>query len=123
DAIDFEHVVFTFSNRLTAAAYSVTKDWFTAEDVVQESFIKAYNKMDCIESREKIGAWLYSITIRTAIDFLRAEKRKQSIPMDLASLEYAEFQTDATSSLEEAVTLLLLKEDVYDSLLGLSQEY
>lgn len=121
--IDFEQVVSTFSKRLTAAAYSVTKDWFTAEDVVQESFIKAYKKIDCVESKDKIGAWLYSITIRTAIDFLRAEKRKQYVPADLAYLEYAEYRIDAESSLEETVELSLLKEDLYDSLHGLSKEY
>lgn len=122
-SINFEQVVATFSKRLTQAAYYVTKDWFIAEDVVQESLIKAYKKIDCIENNEKVGAWLYSITIRTAIDFLRAEKRKNSIPVDLDFLEYAEYQADGSSSLEETVALSLLKEDLYDSLHGLSKEY
>lgn len=64
-----------YNKRLFHAAYCVTRDYYLAQDVVQETLIKAYQKLDMVEDREKLGAWLSTIATRTAIDFVRKEKR------------------------------------------------
>ncbi|SEN22099.1 RNA polymerase sigma-70 factor, ECF subfamily [Mesobacillus persicus] len=121
--VDFEGIVTVFSKRLTLLAYSVTRDWYTAEDVVQEAFIKAYKKIDTIEDSGKIGSWLAAITTRTAIDFLRAEKRRKWIPADLSYMDYLESFTETGMNPEEEVEITFLKEDLYKSLNHLSKEY
>ncbi len=57
-----------------------------AEDVVQESFIKAFQKMNQYNGEVTFGAWLKKIVINKSIDFLRSNKRQfveldENIPM------------------------------------------
>jgi RNA polymerase sigma factor (sigma-70 family) len=120
--VDFEALFALFSKRLTLTAYSITKDWHTAEDVVQESFIKAYKKVETIENIEKIGPWLSSITTRTAIDFLRADKRRKSVPVDFTYMDFL-VHAEVSMSPEDEVEINFLKDDLTQSIHDLSKEY
>lgn len=121
--VDFEDIFTTFSQGLTMVAYSVVKNWYTAEDIVQEAFMKAYNKIDSIENRDKLGPWLRSITLRTAIDFLRAEKRRNVVCSDHSFIDYVQFHLKTEASPEEEVEILLLKEEIEKNLLVLSDDF
>ncbi|MBM6618886.1 RNA polymerase sigma factor [Bacillus suaedaesalsae] len=57
------------------AVHYIIKDHFLSEDIVQETFIKAYEKSETVKDEQKIGAWLKTVAKRTAIDFLRKQKR------------------------------------------------
>ncbi|EIJ78214.1 hypothetical protein PB1_11659 [Bacillus methanolicus PB1] len=46
--------------------YPIIRDRFLAEDVIHETFLKAYKKKDTILDEQIIGAWLSSIAFRTA---------------------------------------------------------
>jgi len=48
-----------------------------AEDVLQETFIKAYNHINNFEGRSKISTWLYRIAVNEALMLLR--KRKNNL--------------------------------------------
>lgn len=48
-----------------------------AEDVLQETFIKAFNNIDGFEGRSKLSTWLYRIAVNEALMLLR--KRKSGI--------------------------------------------
>lgn len=48
-----------------------------AEDVLQETFIKAYNNIDSFEGRSKLSTWLYRIAVNESLMLLR--KRKDNI--------------------------------------------
>jgi RNA polymerase sigma-70 factor (ECF subfamily) len=50
-----------------------------AEDVVQETFIKAWKNLKRFDQRQKFKPWLYRIARNTAIDFLRQRKAVLSI--------------------------------------------
>ncbi|WP_321202543.1 sigma-70 family RNA polymerase sigma factor [Bacillus sp. CRN 9] len=63
-----------YEKRMYHIAYRITRDHYTAQDVVQESFVKAYMKLDTLQDHEKIGSWLAAITTRTAIDVVRKER-------------------------------------------------
>ncbi len=45
-----------------------------AEDVLQEAFIKIYNARESFDKNKSIGAWIKTITIRTALDFIKKKK-------------------------------------------------
>lgn len=49
---------------------------FDAEDLAQETFIKAYKKLETLKNPEKAKRWLYSIARNTVIDFFRKSKNK-----------------------------------------------
>ena len=52
-----------------------------AEDVVQEAFIKAFQKMDQYKGDVSFGAWLKKIVVHRSIDFLKS-KKKRFIPLE-----------------------------------------
>lgn len=123
DTIDFDQLYSMYSKRLHHIAFSVVRDQFLAEDVVQETFLKAYNKWDTINDTKKIASWLSAIAARTAIDFLRAEKRKRTIPFDQTIIESILFDSSRRNITEIHVENRLFKEDLNDSLNHLSKEY
>ena len=55
--------------------YRLLKDRARAEDVMQETFMKAYETIDTLHDPKRLGAWLNSIARNKSIDILRAEKR------------------------------------------------
>ncbi len=50
------------------------KDMDQAEDVVQESFIKAYERLNSFEARSSFRSWLFQIAINTAKNKLRSRR-------------------------------------------------
>ncbi|MDX8044832.1 RNA polymerase sigma factor [Gracilibacillus sp. S3-1-1] len=71
----FSSLVTKYQSMMHCTALKLVKDRQIAEDIVQESWIKVMKQHIDIESIEKMGAWLRTITSRTAIDFLRKENR------------------------------------------------
>ncbi len=53
-------------------AFRLTRDERDAEDVVQESFIRAYRQIGRFEARSNFGTWLHRIVVNCAMDLLRA---------------------------------------------------
>ena len=50
-----------------------------AKDVVQETFIKAYEKRKRFDPKTSLNAWLYRIAYTTAVDAVRKRKRKAGL--------------------------------------------
>ena len=78
DETAFRTLVETHSRDVFRLAYRITRNEEDAEDTVQETFIRAYQKLDGFEARANFGTWLYRITANTAIDLLRRKKRHES---------------------------------------------
>jgi RNA polymerase sigma-70 factor (ECF subfamily) len=55
-------------------AYRLTRDERDAEDVVQESFVRAFRGLDGFEARANFGTWLYRIVVNCATDLLRSRR-------------------------------------------------
>lgn len=49
---------------------------YDAEDIIQESFVKAFNNLDSFRGDSSFGAWLKRIVINQSISFLRAKKQE-----------------------------------------------
>jgi len=74
DTEAFEKVIALYSRRLYAVAYGVLGNASEAEDVVQETFLKAYARRWLIRSPEKFPAWLCRTTRNRACDLLRKHR-------------------------------------------------
>jgi RNA polymerase sigma-70 factor (ECF subfamily) len=59
-------------------AFRMTGNPHDAEDVVQETFLRAYRKLDEFEARAQFGSWLHRIAANCAYDLLRARARRQA---------------------------------------------
>jgi len=62
-------------------ALRYVKDTHDAEDVIQESFIKAFQKIHQFKGEVSFGAWLKRIVINKSIDFLKS-KKERSVALD-----------------------------------------
>lgn len=112
--LDFTELYSLYYKRLFVISYSITRDRFHAEDVVQETFIKALNKAGTIEEQGKMGAWLAVIAARTAIDFIRREKRKKAVPFEHDFLELMGKETK--QNVEQEVETGLLFEEINEAI-------
>lgn len=121
--VDFEQVYLAFRKKLIAFAYTIVHDWHEAEDVVQDALIKAYKKMDAMDDSKKVGAWLYTITLRTAIDFKRTDKRRNWAEADLSLVDYYYFQSGHWENAEAEAEIKLFQEELRRSIDGLSATY
>lgn len=59
-------------------AFSYVKNQDDALDIVQESIKKALSSVETVRNPETIKSWFYKILVRTAIDFLRKQKKDKS---------------------------------------------
>ncbi len=72
----FSELVCRHQKTMLRLALRVTRDLPQAEDVVQESFLKAYQKLDLFEGRSSFRSWLYQITLNSARNRLRSAGRE-----------------------------------------------
>ena len=63
-----------YCNGMYVVANRFVKDSMEAEDIVQESFIKAFKRLEQFKAEVTFGAWLKRIVINTSIDTLKARK-------------------------------------------------
>ncbi len=78
----FRSLVQEYSQRMFRLAFRMTGNEADAEDVVQETFLRAYDRMNEFESPSHLGAWLQRSASNYAIDLLRRRKRWRSSDLD-----------------------------------------
>ncbi|MFC7063617.1 sigma-70 family RNA polymerase sigma factor [Halobacillus seohaensis] len=67
-----EEWIHLYSHDLKWIAYSYVKDHALAEDIIQETFIKAYQKYRTFKQQSSEKTWLYKITINLCKDHLKS---------------------------------------------------
>ena len=75
DGDAFRLLVDRHSRPLFRVAYRMTGNEHDADDVVQETFLRAYRQLERFEERANFGTWLHRIAINCALDLLRARGR------------------------------------------------
>ena len=70
----FEGLIRAYSRRVYAVAYAITLDVAEAEDLVQDTFLKAHQLGGRLRAPEKFPAWLTTIVRNAARDRLRRRK-------------------------------------------------
>ena len=63
-----------FSNDLKRYIFSHVKDEESANDILQEVFIKIHLKLDSLQKKESLKSWLFSITHNTIMNFFNKQK-------------------------------------------------
>jgi RNA polymerase sigma-70 factor (ECF subfamily) len=77
DKDGFRLLVERHSRSVFRLAYRLTGNEQDAEDVVQETFLRAYKQLQHFESRASFGTWLYRIAANYSLDLIRSRKRHQ----------------------------------------------
>ena len=63
-------------------AYRIVKDKFEAEDIMQESFLKAFTKLDSLKEAKTFGSWLKRIVINNSIYNYNKSTKYDEVPLD-----------------------------------------
>ena len=74
----FRVLVERHSRSIYRLAYRMTGRPEDAEDVVQETFVRAYRQLSRFEARSNFATWLYRIGFNCAIDYMRARPHRES---------------------------------------------
>ncbi len=99
---DFETVVTKHENRLYRTALAITGNMSDAEDIVQEVFLRIYEKAPEFESEEHEKAWLIRVTVNLCNSRLRSPWYKRRSPL-LES--YPATEPEQHELLEQIMTL------------------
>ncbi len=86
DQANFETDAMGFAPQLYSAALRMTRNPADAEDVLQETFLKAYRAYHTFQEGTNLKAWLYRILTNTYINRYRKAQRRPS-EVDLGEIE------------------------------------
>src|SRR3954454_18691015 len=68
----FGQLVIRYQGQAYALAFSLLGDWAEAQDMTQESFLRAHRNLDLLADPAKFGPWLRRIVFGTCMDRARA---------------------------------------------------
>jgi RNA polymerase sigma-70 factor (ECF subfamily) len=123
DSEAFRALVERHSRAVFRLAHRMTGNASDAEDVVQDTFLKAYKQLSRFESRANFGTWLHRIAVNCSIDLIRARPHRES-GHDVADLEQFGAGESAEAGRPSPERLMLSAEvqaRITDAMSGLSQ--
>jgi len=76
----FAHAAEPFRRQIKAHCYRMTGSLHEAEDLVQETYLRAWRAFDGFEGRGSLKAWLYQIATRVCLDAIARQKKGPADP-------------------------------------------
>ena len=117
DSEAFRALVEGHSRAVYRLAHRMTGNSQDAEDVVQETFLKAYRQLGRFESRANFGTWLHRIAVNCSIDVIRGRKHQETAH-DAADLDTLEggpgARPGSTEHVDPSPERLMLSTEVQD---------
>ena len=128
DQANFERDAMQYAPQLYSAALRMTRNPADAEDIVQETFLKAYRAYDSFQEGTNLKAWLYRILTNTYINKYRKQQRRPS------EVELGELQdlylfrrlgevSGAAESAEKQVLDAFVDQDIIDAIESLPENF
>lgn len=115
----FGFLVERYQSYVYTIVYRMVKTRELAEEVSQDTFLKAFESLQSFRGASKFSSWLYSIAYRKALDQLRKNKKHQTLDVveDISEGEMGHIETaltlleakERTAKIKEC--LMQLKED------------
>jgi RNA polymerase sigma-70 factor (ECF subfamily) len=123
DSEAFRALVERHSRAIYRLAHRMTGNPSDAEDVVQETFLKAYKQLGRFESRANFGTWLHRIAVNCSIDLIRSRPRRESAhdTTDLEQFTYSDAADAGRSSPERLMLSTEVKQRIDAAMGSLSQ--
>jgi RNA polymerase sigma-70 factor (ECF subfamily) len=84
DSAAFGHLVDPYHRELLVHCYRILGSLEDAEDILQETLLRAWRRLDSFEGRASLRAWLYKIATNAALDAL-THRRRRGLPPALAA--------------------------------------
>ena len=80
DSQQFSEMTEPYRRELQVHCYRILGSLHEAEDMVQETFLKTWKRIETYEGRASFRAWLYKIATHTCLDFLDAKRSRRLLP-------------------------------------------
>lgn len=64
------------------ASFRIVKDSYEAEDIMQDSFLMAFTKLNSLKESKIFGAWLKRIVINNSIYHYKKNNKNKEVPLD-----------------------------------------
>jgi RNA polymerase sigma-70 factor, ECF subfamily len=82
DATAFSELLRRYEGKIFRLALHITQNREDAEDVLQETFLKAYEHLDQFQGQSKFYTWIVRIAVNQALMKLRKRKSDRSVSLD-----------------------------------------
>ena len=137
DISSYNYLVNNYKDMVYTIALKIVRNHEDAEEIAQDSFVKAFQKLQSFRGESKFSTWLYTIVYRTAISKIRKKNIETtdiddfvienhsvdfSFPqLDLLKVEeqkkYVKIAIDSLSELDALlITLFYLNENTFDEI-------
>jgi len=123
----YDELVRRYQERIYATIYHMTANHEDANDLAQESFIKAFHALKSFKGGSSFYTWLYRIAVNKTINFLK--QRKNRMHMSLNDLDFnTEHNPDLVALISEQtprreISLTELQEKLNEAMLKLSEPH
>ncbi len=80
DMDSFKHIVDVMSRPLIAMAYRYTREWESARDLCQDTWLTVYEKISQYDPRRPFSNWLFTIHRNGCLSFIRRAAFRREVP-------------------------------------------
>lgn len=88
DSAAFELLILKYQSQVFYAAMNIVKNREYAEDISQDAFLKAYEKLDTLQDKDHFYPWLKRITVNLALNHYDRGKRIVDIETEDSEVSY-----------------------------------
>lgn len=111
---DLEKIYIDYSKKVYAYVWRLSGDPIMAEDIVQDTFLKAYQSLDGFKNESSFLTWLCEIAKNIYFSYLRSRSRKTEIPLD----DEIRYENDQAQVIEQETV-----REIYDLIRKLKHPY
>lgn len=98
----FDEIYHNNYNKVFTLIYTISDNWSLAEDITQETFLKAYTNIDSLREETKLPLWLSKIAYNLFLDFKRKNHLKiTSIDDHQLELKLTDFKKSINTEIEQ----------------------
>src|SRR6201996_439966 len=127
DLAAYDELIKRYQERIYATVYHMTSNHEDANDLAQESFIKAYSALKSFKGGSSFYTWLYRIAVNKTINFLKQRRNKHHLSLN--DLDFnAEHDPDLVALISDKtphrdINLSELQKKLNEALLKLSEPH
>ena len=108
DAEVFGELVRRYQRMIHALTFRMTGSSADAEDLAQETFIRAYRQLATFRGDAKFSSWLYRIGVNTCLNWKKSVQRREKLHQDWADCDPATSSVPNEVSIRVQVALMRL---------------
>jgi len=118
DINGLEYIVRKHQVHAVRAAFLIVRDRALAEDIVQNAFVRAYDRIDQFDASRAFGPWFLKSVINDSLKAIARDERFVSLDQEIEGeeLTWANFSTDSASELLEMIERADTKRAVWEAL-------